>query len=53
MIELSLWTSEARKTMESNVALDKLTHCKIRLTFYRMANSGALRLTGNQLTEDA
>ena len=39
--------------MENKVALDKLILCKIRLSFLRMANSGALGLTGNQLTKDA
>ena len=35
------------------VALDKLIHWKIRLAFPRTTNSGALGLTGNQLTDDA
>ena len=36
-----------------NVALDEFIHWKIRLAFLRTANSGALRFTSNQLTEDA
>ena len=36
-----------------NVALDEFIHWKIRLAFLRMANSGALRFTSNQLGEDA
>ena len=35
------------------VALDKLIHWKIRLAYPRTNNSGALGLTGNQLTDDA
>ena len=48
-----MWTPQAKKTIENNVALDKLIHLKIRLAFLRLANSGAVGLPGNQLTEDA
>ena len=40
-------------TIENNVAFDKIIHWKIGLAFPRTANSGALRLTGNQPIKDA
>ena len=49
---LSLWTQQAKKTIENNVALDKLIHYKIRLDFLKTANSSLLGFPGNQLTED-
>ena len=49
-MKLSLWTPQSKKTIENNVALDKLIHWKIRLAFLMTANSGVLGLTSNQLT---
>ena len=39
-----MWTQQAKKTVENNVALDKLIHWKIRLSFLRTVNSGVLQL---------
>ena len=50
---IKLEKPKAKKTVESNVALDKLIHWKIRLAFLWTANSSALGLTINQLTKDA
>ena len=49
LMQLRLWTQQAKKTIENNVALDEL----IRLAFFWTANSSVLGFTGNQLTEDA
>ena len=39
-----MWTQQAKKTVQNNVALDKLIHWKIRLSFLRTVNSGVLQL---------
>ena len=44
---------QAKKTIENNVALGELIHSKIRLAFLRRANADALRLTSNEMTEEA
>ena len=44
---------QAKKTIENNVALDKLIYWKIRLAFLRIVNSGVLGFTDNQLSKDA
>ena len=47
-----MWRQQSKKTIE-NVALDDLFIKRLRLAFFRTANSSALGFTGNQLTEDA
>ena len=50
---IKLLNTTSKESIESNVALDKLIHWKVRLAFLSTANSSALGLTGNQLTKDA
>ena len=52
-MQLSIWTPQAKKTIESNVVLDKLIAWKIRLAFLRRANSRALGITVDQQANDA
>ena len=51
-MQWSLWTPKAKKSIENNVALENLIHCKIRLAFLSTANFCVLGLTGNQLAKD-
>ena len=48
-----MWTPQAKKTIESHVALGNLIYGKITLASLGTANCSMLGLTGNQLTKDA